>query len=68
MTHADELTSARAALGRRLLLKGLYTEPVLIENISQEGALLFVRVRTAGGTTSGTRSGSLLATHGSFGD
>jgi superfamily II DNA or RNA helicase len=49
MSNADVLTSARAALGRRLLLKGLYTEPVLIESISQEGALLFLRVRTADG-------------------
>src|SRR6185436_10222593 len=39
----------QAALGRRLLLRGLYTEPVLIESIAEEGALLFLRVRTADG-------------------
>ena len=44
-----ENTTLRAALGRRLLLKGLYTEPVLIESIGQEGELLFLRVRTADG-------------------
>jgi len=49
MTHADELAPFRAALGRRLLLKGFYSDPVLIEGISQEGQLVFLRVRTADG-------------------
>lgn len=49
MTHADEFASLRAALGRRLLLKGFYSDPVLIEGISEEGSLIFLRVRTADG-------------------
>lgn len=38
-----------AAIGRRLILPGLFASPVLIEAISREGDLLFVRVRTADG-------------------
>ena len=48
MTHSDDL-AFRAAPGRRLMLKGYYSEPVLIESVTAEGALLFLRVRTTDG-------------------
>lgn len=46
---ATQRAVVQAALGRRLLLRGLYTEPVLIESITEEGDLLFLRIRTADG-------------------
>ncbi|NTV62233.1 MAG: DUF3883 domain-containing protein, partial [Oscillochloris sp.] len=36
-------------VGRRLLLRGLFTDPVLIEHVALEDGLLLVRVRTADG-------------------
>lgn len=49
MSNADNLALIRTALGRRLLLKGLYTAPVLIESITEEDGLFFLRVRTTDG-------------------
>src|SRR5258706_16176339 len=37
----------QVALGRRLLLRDLYTQPVLIKSIAEECDLLFLRVCTA---------------------
>lgn len=49
MSDSTHTPGWHVALGRRVLLPGLFTAPVLIEHISQEDALLFVRVRTVDG-------------------
>lgn len=49
MSYHNLEALTRAVIGRRLLLRGLFTEPVLIEGISREDQLLFLRVRTADG-------------------
>lgn len=46
--HYDNALFQRA-VGHRLLLRGLFTDPVLIEHIGLEDGLLLVRVRTADG-------------------
>ncbi|NJN68309.1 MAG: hypothetical protein HC884_17160 [Chloroflexaceae bacterium] len=49
MTVRPTHVSLDAATGRRLRFQGLFTEPVLVEQITQEGDVLFVRVRTTDG-------------------
>lgn len=49
MTDPSFVSLPDIATGRRLLFRGLFTEPVLVEQVTQEDGLLFVRVRTADG-------------------